>query len=341
MTIHPDRSTMRTVFIACTVLIFAACGEHQQKSNATDSAEHDRNASRMQERAENDSAASEVTLPDERMIVNREFDLQGHRGARGIFPENSLEGFISAVDLMVNTVEMDVVISADGQVVVSHEPWISSTICTDKLGNELPSGKQLNIYHMSYAKVRSYDCGSQEHPDFPLQAKIPTYKPLLSEVIDAVEQTAEKLDTDPLTYNIEIKSSPETDGVFHPAPEEFCRAVLQVIEEGGIRDRAIIQSFDPRALRVSKKLAPAIPVALLVESSDGFESDLEKLGFTPDIYSPYFRLVDEEMVRTCHKNQIRIIPWTVNEEEDMAELLDLGVDGLITDYPDVALTLKL
>jgi glycerophosphoryl diester phosphodiesterase len=272
---------------------------------------------------------------------NSEFDLQGHRGARGLFPENSIEGFLAAVDLMVNTIELDVVISKDLQVVVSHEPWISSVICWGLDDKPVAAGKGLNIYKMNYSDISNYNCGSQPHPDFPLQAKLSTFKPLLSEVVQEVESNVAALELPAVKYNIEIKSTAEGDDIFHPKPAEFCRIVLEEIEGLGIIDRSIIQSFDVRALQEVKKVAPRVPVALLVSETEGFEKDLENLGFTPEIYSPNFRLVTERLVNSCHQNGIQIIPWTVNEEEDMVELLELGVDGLITDYPDVALTLKM
>lgn len=273
--------------------------------------------------------------------IDPNFDLQGHRGARGLYPENSIEGFLAAVELQVNTLELDVVITKDKKVVVSHEPWISSVICWGLNDKPVPEGKGLNIYKMSYDEVTNYNCGSQPHPDFPLQAKMSTFKPLLSEVVQEAEANVASLELDPVKYNIEIKSTPETDGIFHPAPQEYCELVLAQINQSGIHDRTIIQSFDVRALQTMKQLDSSIPVALLVSETDGFEKDLEHLGFTPEIYSPNFRLVNEELIATCHQNGITIIPWTVNEEEDMVRLLEMGVDGIITDFPDVALTLKM
>ncbi len=278
---------------------------------------------------------------DSETTYTKEFDLQGHRGARGLFPENSIEGFLAALDLQVNTLEMDVVISADSQVVVSHEPWIDGLICWDLEDRPVPEGKGLNIFRLPYSEVTNYNCGSQPHPDFPQQAKIPVFKPLLSEVITEAERFATEVGLDPVWYSIEVKSTPDGDGIFHPEPKAFVALVLDVVNKAGISDRTVIQSFDVRALREVKSASPSIPVALLLSETNGFEKDLETLGFVPDMYSPYFRLVDEDMVRNCKANGIRIIPWTVNEEEDMTDLLELGVDGLITDYPDVALTLKL
>ncbi|MDB4655313.1 glycerophosphodiester phosphodiesterase [Flavobacteriales bacterium] len=312
---------MKQPLLLLGLIVFLGCSNHPEPSQSIE--------------------ASTEDVQENYAVKNREFDLQGHRGARGLFPENSLEGFISAVDLMVNTIEMDVVISKDKQVVVSHEPWISSTICWGRNDKPVAEGKGLNIYQMNYDQVTNYNCGSEPHPDFPLQAKFSTFKPLLSEVIAEVESNAAALEIPAPKYNIEIKSMPEGDDIFHPKPTEFCELVLAQINEANIHDKVIIQSFDVRALQASKQLDASIPVALLVSETNGFEKDLEKLGFTPEIYSPNFRLVDEEMVRSCHQNNIQIIPWTVNEEEDMEKLLDLGVDGLITDYPDVALTLKM
>ena len=270
-----------------------------------------------------------------------DFDLQGHRGARGLFPENSVAGFLAAVDLQVNTLEMDVVISKDGKVVVSHEPWISSVICSGSDGSPVPEGKELNMYQMTYEEIELFDCGSKPHPDFPLQAKLTTQKPLLSEVVQKVENMVDTLGIDPPFYNIEIKSTTEGDNIFHPEPKEFCQLVYDQLSELGITERTIIQAFDVRALQAMKQIDSAIPVALLIYESQGFENDLEKLGFTPEIYSPYFKLVDDDLVQSCKANKIKLIPWTVNEEDDMIELLEMGVDGIITDYPDVALTLKL
>lgn len=287
------------------------------------------------------SENSTEEMEQESSAMNKEFDLQGHRGARGLFPENSIEGFVAAVELQVNTLEMDVVISKDRQVVVSHEPWISSVICWGLDDRPVKEGKGLNMFEMDYAEISNYNCGSQPHPDFPLQAKMSTFKPLLAEVVSEVESAVAALELDPVKYNIEIKSTPEGDGIYHPSPDEFAQLVYDEIVAFEIVDRTIIQAFDVRALQAMKQIDSSIPVALLIYETQGFEKDLERLGFTPEIYSPYFKLVDQELVTNCHQNGIKLIPWTVNEEDEMIEMLELGVDGLITDYPDIALTLKL
>jgi len=314
---------MRTLFISLIALSLFGCGgSHSEDEQAADSLNTD---------------AAAITTES----YNHNFDLQGHRGARGLYPENSIEGFLAAVDMQVNTLEMDVVISKDKHVVVSHEPWVSSAICWGLDDKPVAEGKGLNMYKMTYDQISNYNCGSQRHPDFPLQEKLSTFKPKLSEVIAEVEGSAAALEVEPMLYNIEIKSTPETDNEFHPEPKEFVQLVLDVVNQSNIKQRTTIQSFDVRALQEVKRQDPSIPVALLIAETGGFERDLEKLGFTPDIYSPNFHLVNAKLVESCHQNGIKIIPWTVNEEEDMVEMLEMGVDGLITDFPDIALTLKL
>lgn len=274
--------------------------------------------------------------------VEKQFDLQGHRGCRGIFPENSIEGFIQAVNLGVNTLEMDVVITGDSQVIVSHEPWISSEICLDTLNNEIDSAydKSLNIFRMTYAEVLKYDCGSRNHPRFPFQQKFRTVKPLLKDVISTIEHYTDSLKIPKPTYSIEIKSSTTGDNLFHPVPLSYCKVVLGVIEPFNIYKRVVIQSFDVRSLRAMHDYFPKYNLSLLVEPLENPKSKLAQLGFKVEILSPHFSHVDSALVDFVNEKEMKLIPWTVNEEEDMKRLLQLGVDGLITDYPDLAATLK-
>ncbi len=270
------------------------------------------------------------------------FDLQGHRGCRGLFPENSIEGFIQAVNLGVNTIELDVVITADSQVVVSHEPWMGCEICLQPSGKEIDSAeeKHFNIYKMKFAELKDWDCGSKPHPRFQFQQKMKTNKPLLSEVFKTIEQYLKDKHIPEVKYNIEIKSSPEGDNIYHPSPSVFCKLVTEQIEKFGLEKRSIIQSFDNRTLRVMHDKYPRYNLALLVEPLENPKSKLSQLGFKIEILSPNFRMVDSALVSYCFLRKMQIIPWTVNEEEDMKRMLALGVDGIITDYPDLAATLR-
>ena len=264
------------------------------------------------------------------------FDVQGHRGSRGLMPENSIPAFIHAIDLGVTTLEMDVVITQDSQVVVSHEPFMSNVICTDPDGHEMleGDGDLHNIYQMTYEEVAQYDCGNKNHPDFPLQKKLSVAKPLLSEVIHEVENYLEANNLPPVNYNIETKSSQKGDNVYHPEPARFVDLLYRVIDSQGVNERTTIQSFDERTLQYAHQAYPKMSLVILVEEEKNAAKIVELLGFTPEVYSPYHLLVDAATVDFAHENGMKIIPWTVNEEVDIQKMLALGVDGIISDYPN-------
>lgn len=270
--------------------------------------------------------------------TEKNIDIQGHRGCRGLMPENTIPGFIKAIELGVTTLEMDVVISKDNKVVVSHEPFLSHDICLTPDGKEISEEdeKSYNLFQMTYEEIEKCDCGTKIHPRFPEQEKLAAHKPLLSEVIDAVEKTIKENSLQPVRYNIETKCAPEGDGIFHPKPEEFTGLLLKVLKEKGILDRTIIQSFDVRTLQVVKEKHPDVNLALLVENVHSPEENIKNLGFVPDVYSPYYLLVDHALIEYAKKNKMKVIPWTINDKEMMETLLKLGVDGIITDYPDRA-----
>ena len=268
------------------------------------------------------------------------FDLQGHRGARGLLPENTIPAFLRALDLGVNTLEMDVVINAQGNVFLSHEPWMSATICSYPDGRIVrpEESKRLNIYKMSDEEVRGFDCGSRGHRGFPRQQAMRVSKPLLHEVFDAVSLRTKETGREPVRFNIEIKSRAEHDGVFHPAVEEYARVLIMVLQQHDVIGRTSIQSFDPRALESAHRIDPEISLVLLVENELSFQENINRLSFKPDIYSPHHARVNEVLIEAARANEIRVIPWTVNDEQTMRKLITLGVDGLITDYPDLGLS---
>ncbi|MEQ8477092.1 MAG: glycerophosphodiester phosphodiesterase family protein [Fulvivirga sp.] len=265
-------------------------------------------------------------------------DIQGHRGARGVFPENSVPAFLYALDQGVTTLEMDVVISKDGKVVVSHEPYLSSVICLDSLGNEItPKQEQnFNIYKMNSEEVAKCDCGSKGNPRFKDQIKTSTTKPLLEDVIKAVEEHIKSETLFEVYYNIELKTEKNGDGVFHPNPSEFSKLVYQLIDQYLPWNRIIIQSFDFRILRHWNEQYPDVKIAALIENTKSVKTNLQELGFTPDIYSPYYKLLSEKKISELHKLGIKVIPWTVNEKSDMQNLVKWKIDGIITDYPNRA-----
>lgn len=260
-----------------------------------------------------------------------QIDIQGHRGCRGLLPENSLPAFQKAIELGVNTLELDLAISKDKLVVVSHEPFISRTYCLDSLGNEIQEedDKKYNLYQMTYEQIKTFDCGSKKHPRFPDQDQLKIYKPLLSEVITL----ADSLNSN-IRYNIEIKAQPSYDGIFTPNPEEFVNLVLEVVKKYGILSRCNLQSFDVRILNEIKKQNNEIEIALLVDGSESIQEKLKELDFKPEIISPTFKLLNAVTVEKYQNQGYEIIPWTVNTPEDMRVMIDYGVDGIITDFPD-------
>lgn len=267
------------------------------------------------------------------------FDKQGHRGCRGLMPENTIPAFMHALSLGVTTLEMDAVITQDKQVILSHEPFFNHDITTKADGSFFTAAeeKQFNIFQMSYATANTFDVGLKPNPRFLQQKKIAAHKPLLSAVIDSVKQYVQDHKIAFPYFNIETKSQPSTDNVFHPAPAEFVDLLMNVIKEKNIEAHVIIQSFDFRTLQYLHQKYPGIKTAMLIEGNDSrtLDQQLDALGFTPDIYSPAYALVKEELIRACHDKKMRIIPWTVNDKPTIEKLKGMGVDGIISDYPNL------
>jgi len=270
-------------------------------------------------------------------------EVHGHRGCRGLRPENTLSGFLYALALGVDVLELDVVISADQQVVVSHEPWFNPRTCSDPTGRLLAPADipRFNLYRMSYAEIRRFDCGQHGHPDFSEQVPNPACKPLLREVLAAVEAATALCLRRPVGYSIEIKCSPAGDEVFHPAPAALLALVLAEITIAQVLPRTTLLCFDPRILQMAHACCPALATCLLVEGQVSWCLSLAALGFVPTTFGPDFRTVTPAATRQLRAGfpGLRLVPWTVNTLPDMRRLRALDVDGLTTDYPDRLLQL--
>lgn len=260
------------------------------------------------------------------------FDWQGHRGCRGLMPENTVPAFIHAIGFQqVSTLELDLAVSKDNQLIVSHDPFFNAAICLQPGGRPIgieAEGKLL-IYQMTAAEIRDFDCGSIGNPRFPMQQKQKVYKPTLQEVVTAVRAIRPEI-----RWNLEIKSQSNWDGLRHPVIPEFAALVIAELRALGIEKQVTVQSFDVRALKAMHQQAPEIPLAYLIENAESFESNMARLNFTPAIYSPYYLTVTKKLVQACHNMKMQLIPWTVNEVPAMRRLIRLGVDGIITDYPN-------
>lgn len=268
----------------------------------------------------------------------RVVEIEGHRGARGLSPENTIPSFLKALEYQTETLELDVVISADGKVVVSHEPWFSHIISLDKTGKPITEAteKEHNIFKLKYSEIKLYDVGSIGNKGFPEQQKMKVSKPLLKDVFKAVNDFAGKNKMKPVRFNVEIKSNPDWDNKFTPAPDVFAKKVYDEILKNKMQNNVIVQSFDVRPLQELHKMTVKLPIALLVGNKDGIEKSIARLGFNPDTYSPHFSLIDEATVKYCRERNIKIVPWTVNEIADLEKMKKFDLDGIITDYPDRA-----
>ncbi len=277
------------------------------------------------------------------MAQSTDFEIQGHRGSRGLMPENTIPAFIRAIDEGVQTLELDVVISKDKKVVVSHDPFFNPEISTGPDGTPLTEETQNNLYQLTYKEIKKFDVGLRGNPNFPEQQKMEVYKPLLKKMIKKAEKYAKKKCVAPLNYNIELKSLPEEYNKSQPEVDEFSDLVHDVIFQLIPAERVTIQSFDFNVLRywfsriqAGEYEKPSLSALIEPYDDNDIDLNLNKLGFKPDVWSPYFLHLNEEKVEKLHQLGIKVIPWTVNKIEDMKNVKAIGCDGLITDYPDRA-----
>ncbi len=282
------------------------------------------------------SCSTQGILKTDTMTTTQSLDVQGHRGCRGLLPENTIPAFIKAIDLGVTTLELDLVISKDKEVIISHEPFFSHEIATTPDNEDIIEATELrhNLYELTYEEIKAYDVGMKPHHRFPEQEKLNIHKPSFRDMVTEIEAYVTKLGVKKPLYNIEIKRKPKFDNQYHPEAQEFAQLVVDVVGSLGIEDRTFIQSFDIQSLIETKKLTDNIQLVYLIENQNSIQENIDALGFTPDVYSPYFKLIDKSVIAYCRKEKMQLIPWTVNEVEDMKQQLALGVDGIITDYPD-------
>ena len=273
--------------------------------------------------------------------AQQKIDVQAHRGGRGIMPENSIAAMLHAIDLGVRTLELDCVISGDKQVVVSHDVYMSADFMLKPDGSAISKAeeKSLLLYKMPYDSIRMYDGGIKVNAAFPKQKKMKTDKPLLAALIDSVELYVKAHKLKPVFYNIEIKSSADGDGIAHPGPEEFVKLVMEVLRSKKIINKVTIQSFDTRPLVLLHQNYPAQKLSYLVANKDNFATNMDRLGFIPDTISPYYGMVDAGFVKSAHQLKMKVLPWTVNDESSLRKMELLNVDGIISDYPDLAVAL--
>jgi glycerophosphoryl diester phosphodiesterase len=260
----------------------------------------------------------------------------GHRGCRGLFPENSIKAFKEAISLGVNAIELDVVVSEDREIVVSHEPFMSQTYCLKPNGEEIrdDEDKKYNLFEMTYSQIKEFDCGMKSHPRFPNQKKLKTQKPLLKDAICFSEMFISQNLLEPINYIIEIKSNEEYYNVFYPEPAEYVKLVLRSISGFEFKERIVLKSFDVNILNEIKIQSPKTQVSILINKDEEISNKLEQLDFIPEFLGPYYKLLTKENVLNYQKLGFRIFTWTVNDVIDIKLMKSYKVDGIITDYPN-------
>lgn len=265
-------------------------------------------------------------------------EIHGHRGCRGLLPENTLPAFLHALTLGVDVLELDVIISADHQVVVSHEPWLSARLGTGPTGQAIDPSRErdYNLYHLPYATIRQCVVGNKPHLGFPEQNLVVSYRPLLREVLAATEMACHRLGRPPVGYSVELKSSAAGDEIFHPLPRVFVELVLAELRAAAVLARTTLLSFDHRVLQTARQTVDCPALCLLSERAVAASELFTQLGFVPDTFGPDFQLLSPDAVQTLvsHFPNLRLVPWTVNEVADLRRVLDWPVAGITTDYPD-------
>ena len=245
-------------------------------------------------------------------------EVHGHRGARGLRPENTIPAFEYAIAQGVDVLELDMGITKDGVVVVSHDSILRAPVCTGPK-------EQAVIYESTLAELRQWDCGATRNPQFARQQPVPgTRIPTLDDVFDLASKGT-------FRFNIETKievAHPE----WAPSPEEFVRRVLAVIRKHHMEKRVILQSFDFRTLHQMKKQAPEIELSALYSGKPKSFVEIAKEGGAP-IISPEYKLVTPEQVQAAHAAGVKVVPWTANQPADWDKLITAGVDAIISDDP--------
>ncbi len=264
-------------------------------------------------------------------------DVQAHRGGAGLMPENTIEAMKHALDMGVNTLELDLQVSEDGQVVVSHDPYFHYRYAIRPDGSYVQKGEPKEyIYQMPYSEVAKYDVGSRPSEVWPEKACIKTVKPLAGDLIDFVENYTKEMGYSPVRYNIEIKSfKGDGEGVNMPTYDAFATICCKFLNSKYLDERLVVQCFDARTLNYIHEKYPELILSYLVGAkAPSFEEYMAKLKFTPQWLSPHHSITDEELVRKCREKGMKLVPWTVDKPEDIERMIKLGVEAIISNYPD-------
>lgn len=278
------------------------------------------------------------------MQNNSKTTFQGHRGARGLAPENTIPSFIKALEYGMQGLEFDVVLTGENQLLVSHEPYFSHEFCSKPDGEAILRKEKLqhNIYRMDYETIKKYDCGKRGHLRYPEQESLPAVKPLLKYFFEEIEKYVLDKNSKKPFYTLEIKSDSAWYGFMQPLPSQmvtlFIKELINYPFFDKIKDRLMIESFDINILNELHKQTQntdiKFEIGYLVENKLSIEENLAKLNFIPSVYVPYYRLLTKKKIEELHQKGLKVFTWTVNDTETMQKLQNWGVDSIITDFPN-------
>lgn len=266
------------------------------------------------------------------LMAQSPITVAAHRGFRGLHPENTIGSMQRALDYGA-ILELDLAVTADKQMVVSHDAVLNRKITLDPEGRELAPGKKTPLYGMIYDDLKKYDVGGKPNPDFPSQVRYKAQIPLFSTLIDSVEQYAILRGLKKPVYLVETKLKIATDNQQHPGPQEFVDLLLTVIFEKGIQDRIIIQSFDPRTLQIIHRKHPEIRLAFLAKKETTLEENIAWLGFVPAYYSADAQYITAALAEKCRKLGMATIVGNCNDYQQFLRIEKLGIRTFISDYP--------
>ncbi|MFA8299386.1 MAG: glycerophosphodiester phosphodiesterase family protein [Hyphomicrobiales bacterium] len=277
----------------------------------------------------------DTVFQDKKVII-------GHRGARGLLPENTIPGFIKGIELGVDAIECDVFISHDDQIIISHGPTISSVFASNPDGSPVTKAQSdsLIIHKMNYDEILKYDVGKRVNPDFPRQKSIPQKIPLLTHMFDSVKRYYKEHPEiqKEVVFILEIRSWHTWDNVYTPPYNQYIDSVMFTVKRYYGPERIILHTYDTRALKYLRRNYPEYTTEYLRRWPDAMRN-LDSLRFSPKVYGPLFHQATKPDIDTLHKLGIKVFTWTPDTLDQMIYQLDsLNVDGIGTDYPDIAVS---
>lgn len=263
--------------------------------------------------------------------------VHAHRGGAALYPENTILAMTHAAAIGVPVMELDLHVTKDSMVVVSHDAFLNHVKVLTPQGETIPASKDRDykIYAMTYDSLRRYDVGSLPNPAYPGRKNVKCCVPLVTDLIDSVELLTKSNGIAPVSYNIEIKSDPLKDGIYSPDYRAFADLCMKVLLSKKLGDRLLVQCFDVRTLNYLHEKYPNVRLSYLVEDKNAtFEELMSRLNFVPQVYSPESDMLTEEIAVKVREKGMELAPWTVDDKPEVERLKKLGIDAIISNQPD-------